>query len=96
MSSYFDTMSSCLRSPEEIVELVYTQYRWYLIKLSQECLVRDLDKLNRLIMEFDEIDCKKDPYWVLQEFHDFAHKLANERIRLRGGRVAMDNPPIPY
>lgn len=100
MSSYFDRMSRCVGDSHEFVSLVRDQYRWYLRKLSEECLTKDLGKLNNLIYQFEAIKdkdfCQKDPAWEIQEMHSFAHELATAQIRLRGGRVATDNPPIPY
>ena len=99
MSKYFDTMSFCYKEPRGIVELTRRQFRWYLKKLNQEVLVKDLERLNELIREFDQIPqrelAKNDPYWEIQEMHNLAHKLAQAEIRLRGNRVARDNPPIP-
>ena len=100
MSSYFDRMARCARDPREVVALVRNQYKWYLTKLNREVLNQDLDKLNLLIAEFDRIKeeplAQQDPVWEIQEMHSFAHKLAMANIRLRGGRKATDNPPIPY
>lgn len=100
MSSYFDRMSRCVNNPKEFVALVRDQYRWYLRDLNQKCLSKDLDKLNKLIYEFEAIKdeelYQKDQAWEIQEMHTFAHKLGNAGIRLRGGGRAGDNPPIPY
>lgn len=100
MSSYFDRMSRCVDNPKEFVSLVRDQYRWYLRQLNQEVLVKDLNRLNEFIYKFEDIQnkelCQRDPAWEIQEMHTFAHELANARIRLRGGRRAGDNPPIPY
>jgi len=100
VSSYFDRMARCVNDPREFVALVRDQYRWYLRKLNEECLAKDLRRLNELIDRFEKIKdkelCKSDPYWEIQEMHTFAHELAMANIRLRGGRRATDNPPIPY
>uniref|UniRef100_A0A6M3LUM7 Uncharacterized protein n=1 Tax=viral metagenome TaxID=1070528 RepID=A0A6M3LUM7_9ZZZZ len=100
MSSYFDRMSRCVNNPGEFVSLVRDQYRWYLRNLNQEVLVKDLDKLNQLIYKFEAIKdkefCQREPAWEIQEMHTFAHELGGAGIRLRGGRRAGDNPPIPY
>jgi len=100
VSSYFDRMARCAEDPKEVAALVRDQYRWYLRKLEEECLVKDLDRLQELIDEFEKIKykelCKDDPYFEIQEMHNFAHELAMANIRLKGGRRATDNPPIPY
>lgn len=100
MSSYFDRMSRCVNNPKEFVSLVRDQYRWYLRELNQEVLVKDLEKLNKLIYEFEAIKdkeiCKRDPAWEIQEMHTFAHTLASAGIRLRGSRRVSDNPTFPY
>jgi len=100
MSSYFDRMSRCVNNPKEFVALVRDQYRWYLHECNQECLAKDLERLNQLVFKFEAIKdkelCQKDPAWELQEMHTFAHELASAGIRLRGNRRATDNPPIPY
>jgi len=100
VSSYFDRMARCVNDPKEVAALVRDQYRWYLHKLNRECWVRDLYKLNQLMIKFDKIKdkelCKDDPYFEIQEMHSFAHELAMANIRLSGGRRATDNPPIPY
>jgi len=93
-------MGRCLNNPVEFIKLVRDQYRWYLHTCNQECLVKDLGRLNDLIREFDKLKddelCKQDPIIELDKMHTFAHKLAQARIRLRGGRFVLDNPPIPY
>lgn len=100
MSSYFDRMSRCVDNPKEFVALVRDQYRWYLGKCNEECLAKDHERLFQLICEFDAIKdkeiCKNDPAWEIQEMHTFAHELGSAGIRLRGGRRASDNPPLPY
>lgn len=96
MSSYFDTMASCVYDPKYLVELVRRQYKWYLGKLMREVLAKDRDKLFQLMRKFDAIEEEKDPSREIQEIHTFAHDLARAGIKLRGGRRAMDNPPIPY
>jgi len=98
MSSYFDTMGTCLRDEWALIRLVRTQYRWYLHKLTQEVISKDSGKLGELILEFYRIPLQHEygPEFVLMQFHDFAHKLKKAQIRLRGKRIASDNPPIPY
>jgi len=80
MSSYFDRMSRCVNDPKEVVCLVRDQYEWYLHKIGQECLVKDLGRFNQLVIEFAGIKdrelCKKEPVWEISEMHSFAHKLA--------------------
>lgn len=96
MSSYFDTMASCVYDPKYIVELVRRQYKWYLRKVLDEALTKEKDKVMGFMRKFDAIKEEKDPGREIQEIHTFAHNLASAGIRLRGGRRAMDNPPIPY
>ena len=104
MSSYFDTMARCAvlgTGAWEVVALVRRQYGHYLHELNRDVLVKDLDRLNQLISEFESIKDQPEsgpavtPEYVIQEMHSFAHKLGSARIRLRGGRYASDNPPIP-
>ena len=101
MSSYFDTMATCVNDPKQLAALVLRQYGWYLRKLSNECLVRDLERFAVISRRMFEIERrfkegKLDPSMVVEELHDLAHNLARANIRLRGGRRAMDNPPLPY
>lgn len=97
MSSYFDKMAVCLNDPVRFVDLVRGQYRWYLHEVNQECWRADLGKVNAIIDRFEHIQFDfLDPGLTLQEYHSLAHDLARANIRLRGGRRAMDNPPIPY
>lgn len=97
MSSYFDKMAVCLNDPVRFVDLVRSQYRWYLHEVNQGCWRADLEKVNAIIDRFDQIQTDvREPWLTLQEYHSLAHDLARARIRLRGGGRAGDNPPIPY
>ena len=108
MSSYFDTMESCLGRGDLLVQLVYKQYSRYLDTIAEECLGWEQDRLSEIIHRFwpleerarklvqipDLADGQYEFGQLLRELHDLAHDLGRARIRLRSGQYAGDNPGV--
>lgn len=105
MSSYFDTMAQCLHDPRKFMKLIRHQYLRYLEDINRQCLVKELDRFNPKLYEFqkkyteekiDEAKTVEDLATMLQNMHSFAHSIGEMQIRIKGGGIAGDNPLTPY